>query len=122
MDDEHVLLVDDVPDVREVLSLALELEGYNVLQAGAGDEAVELAAEHEPFVIIMDMQMPVMDGIEATLRIKEDRGLRHIPVVAHTAFASDIPSKDLFTAVLPKPCSPDHVLGTIARFRRKSTD
>lgn len=96
-----VLLVDDVPDVpdvpdvREVLSYALELEGYRVLQAGSGHEAIELAATHKPAVIIMDLQMPVLDGIEATTRIKQENTLRHIPVIAYTAFATDLPSREL---------------------------
>jgi two-component system cell cycle response regulator DivK len=117
MDGEAVLVVDDVPDVRELLSYTLEVEGYRVLQAGDGNEALELAATHEPAVIVMDVQMPIMDGVEATRRLKGQGKLRHIPVIAYTAFKTDLPSHDLFDAVLPKPCSIDDVLSAVARTR-----
>jgi CheY-like chemotaxis protein len=118
MDQESVLVVDDAPDIRELLSYTLEVEGYNVLQASNGDEALEVAAAHRPAVIVMDMQMPIVDGVEATKRLRTERRLRDIPVIAYTAFARDIPSRDLFNAVVPKPCSPDEILNTIAQLRR----
>lgn len=121
MDQDCVLVVDDAPDIRELLSYTLEVEGYNVLQASDGGEAIEVAAAHEPAVIVMDMQMPILDGIEATKRLKSERRLRDIPVIAHTAYSRDLPSRELFTAVIPKPCSLDEVLAAItqSRTRRK---
>jgi CheY-like chemotaxis protein len=118
MDGEAVLVVDDVADIRELLSYTLESEGYAVLQAGDGSEALALAASHEPAVIVMDVNMPVMDGVEATRRLKGKGALKHIPVIAYTAFATDLPSRELFEAVLPKPCSPDEVLKAIGHSRR----
>jgi CheY-like chemotaxis protein len=117
MDGGPVLVVDDAPDVRELLAYTLEGEGYRVLQAGDGHEALQVAASQDPEVIVMDMQMPVMDGIETTRRLKSEFRRKRIPVIAYTAFAGDLPSRDLFDAVLPKPCSPEEVLLAIARSR-----
>jgi len=119
MDQEFVLVVDDTPDMRELLSYTLEVEGYNVLQACNGDEALEVAATHKPAVIVMDVQMPILDGIEATKRLKSERRLRDIPVIAYTAFSRDLPARDLFTAVIPKPCSPDEVLNAVLQSHSK---
>ena len=77
--------------------------------ASDGGEAIEVANEHEPAVIVMDMQMPILDGIEATKRLKSERRLRDIPVIAYTAYSRDLPSRELFAAVIPKPCSLDEV-------------
>jgi two-component system response regulator VicR len=111
-----VLVVDDVSDARDVVGFALEMEGYAVIRAETGREALERAAEHSPTIIIMDIQMPELDGIEATRRLKADRRLRHIPVIAHTAYPTEIPSgNSLFSAVLKKPCSLDTLLRTVAR-------
>jgi CheY-like chemotaxis protein len=115
MDTESVLVVDDVADLRDLLTYTLEVEGYNVLQAADGSEALQVAESHEPSVIVMDMQMPIMDGIEATRRLKSKRELQHIPVIAYTAYSRDLPSRELFDAVLAKPCSPEAVLHAIAR-------
>jgi CheY-like chemotaxis protein len=120
MDQASVLVVDDVSDIRELLSYTLEVEGYRVLQACDGSEAIELAASHEPAVIVMDMQMPVLDGIEATRRLKSKGRLKHIPVIAYTAHAADLPSRELFETVLPKPCSPEEVISAVARLRSRS--
>jgi two-component system, cell cycle response regulator DivK len=118
MDGQAVLVVDDVSDIRELLSYTLEFEGYDVLQAADGTEALTLAASHEPAVIVMDMNMPVMDGVEATRRLKSESALKHIPVIAYTAFAADLPSRELFDEVLPKPCSPEDVLKAVGRSRK----
>ena len=76
-----VLIVDDVEGVRRMLIYALE-DDYNVSQAANGLEAVELAQAEHPDVIVMDLDMPVMDGVEATRRLKADPGLAKIKVLA----------------------------------------
>jgi CheY-like chemotaxis protein len=76
-----VLVVDDVEGVRRMLIYALEDE-YNVSQASNGLEAIELAHTLHPDVIVMDLDMPVMDGVEATRQIKADPLLSDIKVVA----------------------------------------
>jgi CheY-like chemotaxis protein len=75
------MIVDDVEGVRRMLIYALE-DDYNVSQASNGLEAVELAQSESPDVIVMDLDMPVMDGVEATRLIKANPLLRHIKVLA----------------------------------------
>jgi len=112
-----VLIVDDVADIREVLACALEAEGYRVLEAESGREALARATADPPEAIIMDLQMPDVDGFEATRRLKSDPRLAHIPVIAYTAVPSQLPSTELFSAVLAKPCPIDKVLHTLASYR-----
>lgn len=81
-----VLLVDDYADTREMLGQMLGLRGYRVLEAANGEEAITLAQTGRPDLILMDLNMPVLDGFNATLRIREDERTRDVPVVALTAF------------------------------------
>ena len=80
-----ILVVDDVATNRELAEEILELEGHRLLQAGNGREALEIARRERPDLILMDLRMPVMDGVEATHRIKGDPELKGIPVLALTA-------------------------------------
>ena len=83
----RVLLVEDNPDNREMLSLRLERRGYEISFAEDGAEAVEKARTETPDLILMDLSLPVMDGWEATRRIKADAATGAIPVIALTANA-----------------------------------
>lgn len=76
-----VMIVDDVEGVRRMLTYALE-DDYNISQASNGLEAVQLAETEHPDVIVMDLDMPIMDGVEATRRIKSTPHLSHIKVLA----------------------------------------
>jgi two-component system, cell cycle response regulator DivK len=80
-----VLIAEDNPDSREALSTLLTSLDYQVIQAADGAEAVELAREHEPDVILMDMMMPVMDGFEAVRLLRTEPRFRDLPIVAVTA-------------------------------------
>ena len=82
-----VLLVEDNEMNRDMLSRRLARRGYDLVFAGDGQLAVELAARESPALILMDMGLPVMDGWEATRRIKADPATRAIPVIALTAHA-----------------------------------
>jgi two-component system cell cycle response regulator DivK len=82
-----ILVVDDTEDNRQILRDLLGMAGYDLIEAQDGAEAVAKAAEHRPDLILMDIQMPVMDGYEATRRIKADPALQAIPVVAVTSYA-----------------------------------
>jgi two-component system cell cycle response regulator DivK len=82
-----VLLVEDNEVNRYLVRFVLEKGGFRVITAENGLEAIELARSHRPDLILMDIQMPVMDGYEATVRLKADAELQAIPVVALTAYA-----------------------------------
>ncbi|HET7262003.1 MAG TPA: response regulator [Casimicrobiaceae bacterium] len=82
-----LLLVEDNELNRDMLSRRLARRGYEVVFAQDGQAAVDAAAKLAPDLILMDMSLPVIDGWEATRRIKADQGLRTIPVIALTAHA-----------------------------------
>jgi two-component system, cell cycle response regulator DivK len=82
-----VLLVEDNEMNRDMLSRRLERKGFDVVYAQDGSVAVDLAGSEQPTVILMDLSLPVMDGWEATRRIKADPSTKNIPIIALTAHA-----------------------------------
>jgi CheY-like chemotaxis protein len=82
---KRVLLVEDFEDSRTGLSKLLESEGYEVLQAADGAEAIEVALHSRPDIILMDLTLPVVDGLTATRKIKEIEYMSRVPVIALTA-------------------------------------
>jgi CheY-like chemotaxis protein len=84
-----ILVVDDSADNVAVLSLDLQQEGYRVVTATNGEEAVSVAEYTLPNLILMDISMPRLDGLGATRRIRENDALRNIPVIAVTAFGTE---------------------------------
>jgi CheY-like chemotaxis protein len=83
----RILLVEDNEMNRDMLSRRLERKGYEVLLASDGQQALDTAASEKPDLILMDMSLPVLDGWEATRRIKANQPTRSIPVIALTAHA-----------------------------------
>ena len=81
-----VMLVDDYEDTRQMMRRMLEMCGCRVLEAANGQEAIALAQSDPPDLILMDLNMPVLDGFNATLRIREYEATRDVPVIAITAF------------------------------------
>lgn len=112
-----VLVVDDYGEVRDVLARVLEAAGFVVRTAANGLEALIAAYEMRPGVIVMDVSMPVLDGIEATRLIKAGEATRDARVIAYTGNPSfdDSPTRMMFAAVLSKPSPPDAVLSTVKR-------
>lgn len=84
-----VLVVDDFPDNRALISLELQQNGYRVVTASNGEEAVTLAATTVPDIILMDIGLPQMDGLAATRKIRENPPLEKIPVIGVTAFVTE---------------------------------
>jgi CheY-like chemotaxis protein len=82
-----VLLVEDNEANRDMLSRRLIRKGYGVVMAEDGAQAVEVASREKPDIVLMDMSLPVIDGWEATRRLKAGEGTRSIPVIALTAHA-----------------------------------
>ncbi|MBM4345180.1 MAG: response regulator [Deltaproteobacteria bacterium] len=88
MKQAKVLVVDDMPDNRMVLNMVLVTNGYNVVEAEDGEQALEMVRRHEPDVIFMDLAMPKMDGLTTTKVLKSNPNTRLIPVVILTAATS----------------------------------
>ena len=82
-----VLIVEDNELNMKLFNDLLEAKGHNIVQTSNGMEALDLAREHRPDLILMDIQLPEVSGLEVTKWIKEDDSISHIPVIAVTAFA-----------------------------------
>ena len=83
---DKVLVVDDEWKIRDVLSQFLTEKGYEVILASNGEEAIELAEKENPDVILLDVKMPGIDGIETCRRLKQEEKTRSVPVIMITAF------------------------------------
>jgi CheY-like chemotaxis protein len=87
--DKPLLLVEDNELNRDMLIRRLKRAGLEVIPAENGQQALELMREHEPPVVLMDMNLPVMDGWTACKRAREDDRIKHIPIIALTAHAME---------------------------------
>lgn len=120
MEDKKILVIeDDVLNMKLVKSL-LQLKNYAVLEAETAETGIQLARRRKPDLILMDIQLPGMDGIEATKRILNDSDLKNIPVIAVSSFAmqSDI-DKALKTGIkeyLTKPIDKKSFFNTIKKY------
>jgi DNA-binding response OmpR family regulator len=83
---DKILVVDDELEIRDLLTEVLTGEGYDVIQASNGVEALELVEKEEPQVILLDVMMPGIDGVEVCRRLKEEDKTRFIPIIMVTAF------------------------------------
>jgi CheY-like chemotaxis protein len=111
-----VLVVDDQSTAREIVAHVLRDAGFVVRTAANGLEALIAAHAMRPAVIVMDIQMPVLDGIEATRLIKAAEATRHASVIAYTGASSLAHSAPVeFAAVLQKPAPPEEILATVRR-------
>ncbi len=84
---KRILVVEDQEDNRAILRDLLQSVGYELIEAVNGEEALSMAVKHKPDLILMDIQLPVVDGYEATRRIKAEPALQGIPVIAVTSYA-----------------------------------
>jgi CheY-like chemotaxis protein len=84
---QKILVVEDNQDNRELVVKVLKINGYKVIEAVDGEEALEKTKTENPDLILMDLFIPKIDGYEVTRRLKSDRDLKHIPVIALTAHA-----------------------------------
>lgn len=115
-----VLIVEDNELNMKLFHDLLEARGYRILQTREGMEALRIAREHKPDLILMDIQLPEVSGLEVTKWIKEDDDLRSIPVIAVTAFAMKGDEEKIreggCEAYIAKPISVAHFLETVQRF------
>ena len=84
---KRILIVEDQEDNRAILRDLLSQAGYELIEAADGEEGVKLAQSERPDLILMDIQLPVIDGYEATRRIKASAELKSIPIIAVTSYA-----------------------------------
>ena len=116
---KKVLVVEDVDFNRELIVQLLE-DKYEVIEAVNGQEGVELAERERPELILMDLSLPVMDGWEATRRLKANADLRAIPVIALTAHAMKGDKEKALAAgcddYLVKPLDEDELMARIAKY------
>jgi len=82
----RILIVEDHEDVRMMMCIYLTLGRYDVIEAADGHEAIEKALKHKPDLILMDIAMPVLDGISSTRAIRQNKELRTTPILCLTAF------------------------------------
>jgi two-component system cell cycle response regulator DivK len=118
-----VMLVEDYRDTREVMRRMLELTGCRVVEASNGQEAIELSQRGDLDLVLMDLNMPVLDGFTATLRIREYERTRDVPVVAVTAFdTAEFRAAALAVGCcefVVKPLDPEHLSALISRLLPK---
>ena len=114
-----ILVVDDSADNVAMISLFLQQQGYRVITAGNGEDAITIATQMMPNLILMDINLPALDGLGATRRIRENDALRDIPVVAITAFGTEGFQRAAYdvgvSGYLTKPLDLDRMHQLIAR-------
>lgn len=114
MSGNRILVCDDEPHIVHVVAAKLRTAGFEVLCAADGEEAFELARQHQPDLVITDYQMPYLSGLELCAKLRTIPATRDIPVIMLTARGYSIQDEELkdtnIRAVLPKPFSPREVL------------
>ena len=114
-----ILVVDDNDQVRHVFGAILNYDGYRVLEAANGQEALDKALEHWPALILMDISMPVLDGFAATKLIRANVLIRDTVIIAVTGENLESPeyegSDELFNNCFAKPLSPALILAEVQR-------
>ena len=114
---KRILVVEDQEDNRQIIRDLLASVGYEMIEAHDGEQGVTLAAQHKPDLILMDIQLPVLDGYEATRRIKAQPDLAAIPIIAVTSYALSGDDQKAFAAgcsgYVTKPFSPRALLAKI---------
>jgi two-component system, cell cycle response regulator DivK len=117
---KRILVVEDQPDNRQIIRDMLASTDYEITEAENGEEALSAIAKVRPDLILMDIQLPVMDGYAATRRIKTDPALKSIPVIAVTSYALSGEEKKAREAgcddYVPKPYSPRQLLAKIQQY------
>ncbi len=117
---KRILVVEDHEDNRQILRDLLRTAGFEMIEAGDGEAALRMAASEQPDLILMDVQLPVMDGYEATRRLKADPQLKVIPIIVVTSYALSGDEVRARTAgcdaYVAKPYSPRQLLAKIRTY------
>jgi CheY-like chemotaxis protein len=117
---KRILVVDDEPDILKVIEVRLKAQGYEILTAVDGKEALDLIQQQKPDLVLLDLRLPVMDGYEVCRRMKSDNELKGIPVIILTATVpeklaqkmEELKADDYMT----KPFVPENLLKKVKKF------
>ena len=119
---KRILVVEDQEDNRQIIRDLLSATDYELTEAISGEEALVAVAKRRPDLILMDIQLPIMDGYEATRRIRAEPGLQSIPIIAVTSYALSGEEQKARAAgctdYVPKPYSPRQLLAKIREHLR----
>jgi two-component system, cell cycle response regulator DivK len=117
---KHILVVEDQPDSRQIIRDMLAGTDYEITEAENGEEALKAIEKQRPDLILMDIQLPIMDGYTATNQIKANPALRSIPIIAVTSYALASEEKKARAAgcddYVTKPFSPRQLLAKIRQY------
>src|SRR5829696_6973983 len=120
MTKQTIMVVEDYEDTRQLLKYGLEQLGYSVLEASNGQEAVDIAGREHPDLILMDLDLPILDGIAATQRIRQQADLEHVPIVAVTAYPMSYTHVKAFAKgcneYMPKPIDMEELERLVTRY------
>jgi len=116
----RIMVVEDYDDTRMLLKQGLELLGYSVLEASNGQEAVDIANREHPDLILMDLDLPILDGIAATQRIRQQEHMESVPIVAVTAYPLSYSRVKAFAKgcneYMPKPIDMSELARVVNRY------
>jgi len=115
----RILIVDDYPDALEIWGLYLRSHGYEVITADDGLDAVDLAHQHLPDVIVLDLELPGITGFEAAIRLRAAVDTADIPLIAATGYSHPRQLNQArtsgFDSIMVKPCEPAELVAEIER-------
>jgi two-component system cell cycle response regulator DivK len=117
---KKILVIEDTEDNRQIIRDLLAAAGYDLVEANDGAAGVQAAKDHKPDLILMDIQLPIMDGYQATRAIKAEAALKHIPIIAVTSYALSGDEEKTREAgcdgYISKPFSPRNLLALIRKY------
>ena len=114
---KRILVVEDQKDERQIIRDMLAATDYEIAEAEDGEQALAAVTERRPDLILMDVQLPIMDGYEATRRIKADPALRSIPIIAVTSYVEEQKARAAgCDEYVPEPYSPRELLAKIRQY------
>jgi CheY-like chemotaxis protein len=117
-----ILVVDDEAPIQELITTLLEEHGYLVLSARNGEEALDLALTERPSLVLTDLMMPVMDGVDLCQQLKQHKATQDVPVVIISAAGRSQAAHNVADAVLPKPFDVESLLGVVERYAGPPSD
>lgn len=116
---KRLLLVDDYQDALEMWAFFLRSSGYEVVTARTGLEAIEQVQNSQPDLLLLDLQLPELSGVDVARRLRASKDTAHIPLIAVTGFSQsrehDEARRAGFDAVIVKPCEPSALLAEVER-------